>query len=955
MKRDRMHVVTSVVLLCLLASSCFRPPFVSTASASFDKSLNASACYKVLESNLAAIGADDLIRGFELTGSDEVIGIVDTGLDPLIPCLAGKEKVIDWIDLTEEGKASVLGELKAIDGVISIGGVSLRVEGLRSLSGTYVVGVLPKALSSQFASQPDIYFVAYDPVKEGVYEAVAVDADMDLVLTNETVLYPYNASKSALKIEVDDHQYVSVVLTSIERDGEDVRFGFDLTGHGTGMASILSGYAGVSPDARLMAVKAIPSTGAFDWQVLVRGIESCLNHGASVVLLGSVPQDHIPESLWLEVERLAQSKNAHIVMPAGDKGPGVGTLTASSDWPGLVISSGYYPSGTLKTFFPSKSLGDTFYLESSCGPDLKGNRGIDIIAPAIAPVYRAGYEGLQQFGLMEGTSVSAAYAAGAICLLREGSKRLGDSPLEAASSALVQGASLLDGTLPVEQGNGKINLVNAWSLLSKGREDPKLKLVHKWNGNVTDGDLWVKGNNLGAFPLWIDNFATAFRRIELKSTADWLKNQGNYVDIMPVAQRSVVTYGCEKLDPGFYGAEIIADDSHTPYVDAKVAVSIAVPNEFAPKGSVSFASPLYRGSAVCRQFVSVPESAQGFTLSMQTLGSSANFALYNPDGLLVEKGLIEDEKECAVGLPKGGLWQVCFFTDPLDEHEEKTFILAEAKLEGLCVSNLGVLDGSQGFDIKSDEMMPIGLNFISSKNETELRHRMSVIIPPGESMFLPLVTVPQGVESLWLRFGTDTGHTLKAYLYYLDETSGKWIEIDASSSGDTYIGQIHLDSPARGRYMACIEGDPEGDACYAEIDYMVLESLPKSSSVPMMTRTNLLKPGLTHIEIEARRDQESPQTVVIRKERGEIVGVIERASLSKAQAYLVQLTGTGELKTIRAFTKDELFPVDLCVVLGGRAYQLYNGKVTAPLQYGEYGTYGVFGSGDTIRFRTMPE
>jgi hypothetical protein len=386
-----------------------------------------------------------------------------------------------------------------------------------------------------------------------------------------------------------------------------------------------------------------------------------------------------------------------------------------------------------------------------------------------------------------------------------------------------------------------------------------------------------------------------------------------------------------------------------------MAVSIAVPNEFAPEGSVSFASPLYRGSAVCRQFLSVPESAQGFTLSMQTLGSSANFALYNPDGLLVEKGLIEDEKECAVGLPKGGLWQVCFFTDPLDEHEEKTFILTEAKLKGVCVSDLGVLDGCQGFAIKSDEMMPIGLRFISSKDETELRHRMSVIIPAGESMFLPLVTLSQGVESLWLRFGTGNGHTLKAYLYYLDETSGKWIEIGASSSGDAYIGQIQLESPARGRYMACIEGDPEGDACYAEIDYMVLESLPKSYSVPMVKRINLLKPGLTHIEIEARRDQGSPKTVVIRKERGEIVGVIERAYLSKAQTYLVQLTGTGELKTLKAFAKEELFPVDLCVVLGGRAYQLYNGKVTAPLQYGEYGTYEVFGSGDIIRFRTMPK
>ena len=185
-----MHFLTSVVLLCLLASSCFQHFSVSIASASFEKSLNASTCYKVLDSNLADIGASDLMKGFDLRGSDEVIGIVDTGLDPLIPCFAGKEKVIDWIDLTEEGTASILGELKAIDGVISIGGITLRVEGLKSLSQTYVVGVLPKALSSQFTSHRDIYFVAYDPLKEGVYEAVAVDTNMDLILTDETVLYP---------------------------------------------------------------------------------------------------------------------------------------------------------------------------------------------------------------------------------------------------------------------------------------------------------------------------------------------------------------------------------------------------------------------------------------------------------------------------------------------------------------------------------------------------------------------------------------------------------------------------------------------------------------------------------------------------------------------------------------------------------------------------------------------
>ena len=103
---------------------------------------------------------------------------------------------------------------------------------------------------------------------------------------------------------------------------------------------------------------------------------------------------------------------------------------------------------------------------------------------------------------MEGTSVSAAYTAGAISLLRQGAIRFGAKPL-AASLGLLEGATELDGISPVEQGYGRIDLSRAWSLVAKGIADPRLKLAHKWNGHVAGGGLWIKDTTLGAFPLWI--------------------------------------------------------------------------------------------------------------------------------------------------------------------------------------------------------------------------------------------------------------------------------------------------------------------------------------------------------------------------------------------------------------------------------------------------------------------
>ncbi len=919
---------------------------------SYERLIDSNASYAALNRNLAALGVDMVIKGSGVTGTGQVVGIVDTGVDPLMPGFIKKDgtsKIVNWFDVTSEGEATILGKYRSQNGIISVNNVDLNVEDLKNLSGTYIVGMLPSIISKEFPSNPDIYFVAYDPVKEGVFEAVAVDTDLDLDFGNEVTIYEYNTSKNGVKLQIDNERAISLVAALVDTSGEKVVFGFDLHGHGTGMASIVSGYdrgyGGVVPDAELVVAKAISSTGFGSWDNILRGIEYCLNNRAGVVLVGAVPENSASDPLWAAIERLAQSKNANIVMAAGNKGPGVGTLTVCSSWPGLIISSGYYPPTAFKALFGSSLVNDTWYPYSSSGPDLEGNKGIDVMAPAIAPVPKPGYHEALQFTLMEGTSVSAAYTAGSVALLRQGAIRFGLDPLEGATLSLLEGAKPLDGVLPVEQGYGKINLVKAWSLLIKGISNSRLKLVHKWMGNVAAGGVWLKGKSLGALPVWADNFAPAFRHVEIETTEDWLKSQSHYLDIIPVAQRSTVVYGSEKLSPGFYSGEVLADDPSTIGVDGRMAVSISIPHEFSQEGSVDFPAALGTGNNVSRHFLRVPQSAEGVSLSMEALGSGARFMLYNPDGLLVEEGWIEESRVCTVGLPKAGLWQICFFRDPLDGVEGRAVIVVNAKLSGLCITDLGTLQDVQELIVKSDETLPVRLGFTSSSPQLEWRERKSVLIPAGKTTFLPLLSVSQEVESICLRFGTNKTSVLRGFLYYLDETSGKWLEVKSSVTDDTGRGQICVNGPAKGRYLACIEGYTKGRSSYAEIDYLIMENRNQVSEVPVVGRANSLKQGVTSIKIKAAQNPDSSKTLVIRKANGDdILGVIDRTAIAPSQRYLIQLSGTGTLRTIRAYGEGGLAPVDACVTVGDAAYQLHKGKITIPVPSADYGNYEVSGS-----------
>ena len=950
-----------IVATFIMAALLFPVTYVAYAEGNLEKtarvsvssperSIDSNAAYAALQGNLESIGADKLVSEYGITGVGQVIGLVDTGVDASMPGMFrqdGTSKIKIWQDLTQEGVGNILGTYQADpQGIVTVQGARLNVKSLKSLSNTYVVGIMPYVVSDLLPAKPDIYFVAYDPLAKGVFEGVAVDTNLDMDMSNETTLYRYDRSNNVAKIQIDSSKAVSVVVASIDTSVGKVSFGFDLHGHGTALASIISGYdkgyGGVAPGADVIVAKAIGSTGAGDWYDIIRGVQYCINKGAGVVLIGAVPDTPITDSGWASVQELARTRNVHLVIPAGNVGPGAGSLTFSDTSGSLIVSSGYYPVATYRAVFGERIPKDTWYPFSSCGPDLDGQRGIDISAPALAPVPKPGYYLAPRFTLMEGTSVSSAYAAGSVALLRQAAIRFGAQTFSGTILSLLQGASPLLGALPVEQGYGKIDLNKAWSLVMGGISDPKLKLARKWDGEITNGDLWIKGSALGAFPLWLDNFAPSYRRAQVSCSDDWLRCQSTSLNMAPIAQRDTLIYGSDQVAPGFYSGQILVDDPLTLGVDAAMVVSMSLPENVEAGSGGSFNMTVDGNDSRLRKFIYVPESVQSMSLSLSGEGSGARYAIYNPYGLMVEQGFLETSQSVFVGLPASGLWQICFFRDLQDEISGTFSVDVNAAFPGVCVSDQGITGDIQEFSLTSDERMSVSFQLIGGSSASEWRDRQSTLVYTGQSHVISIPAIDESVTMLSLRCGTTRDSVLRMCLYCIDKDTGKWVEVQRIMTDNAGTAQIGLANPPPGEYSLTLEAYTQKAWAYAEVDCVAIKGTTDSRGSPLVRNVEWLNSETGSIQVKPAQGYDSARTIAVkRKDNGNIVGVFRRAYIDSNQLPVVQLTGTGQIKTIKAYNREWFVPIDIPVTIGNATYQLHRGKITVPIGDAETGDYNL--------------
>jgi subtilisin family serine protease len=907
--------------------------------------LDADTAMAIAATNLRAIGAKEVAAALGVSGSGQTIAVIDTGIDVMAPAFRqanGVLRIVGWRDLTGEGASTALSRCTPDRGFIEVSGQRLDVSKLESLSGSFYVGVLPESIGSKVGR--DLFFVVFDPAIQGRFEAVAIDSNGDMSFEGEAVLYQFDESRTAATVLPYRDLGFSVIVADILDNGKTIVFGADLNGHGTGLASLAAAsgpgsYSGVAPAASLLAVKVLDSSGKGSWSSILRGVKYALAKGADIVLLGAVPDSATVDPEWNTVQKLAESKRASIVVPAGNRGPGAGSLTVSKGAASTLVVGGYLAEGCRVPGFTVSR--DVWYPWSAAGPLPDGSKGVDLVAPALAAVPAVGYSVSPGFLLLEGTSASSAYVAGGLALLREAAGTSTNVHEEARLLlALLEGCAPMPNTLPLEAGRGKINIAAAWDAFKSGIAETGLKIARKWDGIVSRGGVFLRGGAIGAFPMWVDNLAPYSRIVDVRTTADWLRVQADYLGVPAVSQRNTWVLGNDVPSPGLYCSEVIVDDPSTPGRDDSILVSEAVPQRATEDAAgcprvFRFYMPSGPEVPVSRQFLEVPHSVESMEVRIAPALPGAILSVYNPVGQLVYQEAAGDTS-VTIGLPMTGLWQMCIHQDPSLSIPRSLLHEVTITLSGVVVADKATDPDSQVFLVSIPTKGAAASDFSILPLLARFRVRRSTSMSTSSSTTVVFPEITEEAVGLSIRIGSVSGSVLQAHLYRFSDTEGRWVEIASCSTDSSGLGQIHYPSPTVGKYVAYIEAYGKDPQVYGEMDVLVLDS-GAAVSANVRISTTVQDIASQHVSGEVAIDARGqPQCVVLKNATGSaVLGVVESTPVEQAAIPLVQLMGVMDagqgrgIRTIRAWTPDGRYAVDIVVSVGQVYYQLDTGKLTA--------------------------
>lgn len=214
------------------------------------------------------------------------------------------------------------------------------------------------------------------------------------------------------------------------------------------------------------------------------------------------------------------------------------------------------------------------------------------------------------------------------------------------------------------------------------------------------------------------------------------------------------------------------------------------------------------------------------------------------------------------------------------------------------------------------------------------------MVSTQRSTVVSLPVIDESSESISIRFGTATGSVLRTFLYYFDESTGKWTELQKAMTDKSALGEVYLQKPNPGRYLAYIEAYSSNQAAYAEVDALVIKSGEGILDVPAKEPLNFLRQGSTVLQIVPDTTGSGPRTLVIRTgDDQRIAAVFDRYTVNFSQLPVVQVMGNQNLKTVKAWIKDGMVPVDIALTIGNTTYQLHRGKVTAGISSAPYLKY----------------
>jgi len=913
-------------------------------------------------------------------GSGIKVGLVDTGIDVRV---IDPEKVSNFTDLTKEGTVSMSEPMSVSPtGSIVYGGRMYDVRGVETKSGFLRVGVWkPRdaigegAMCQEFLDATgEVAVLVADNYLPEQYDTVYIDTNLNGSFSDEVGLEVYRNSKASvfLRSRTGIPGVFSIVVCDIFHNGQEIVLGFDGHGHGTSVASILTGYEnvmrGIAPGADLAVVKAVESSGRTSWSLLKKGIEILCEQGVKIIIMSVAPMDNEADltEIMTALDKAGRDYGATIVVPSGNQGPGLETMPSYVDLQNVIAVGGYIPSSA--SYYLGWDVSGTLWPWSSIGPTDNGNT-VTVIAPAVAPALAPLWMSeLDSPRIFEGTSCSAAYVGGVLAILTQHQEQTGRSVSAfLLKRAIREGAQTINSLQPVEQGSGLINGFASVEAISRIRESTNLRAVLKWESDFKVNGFFDRNRLAGYVPMSIDNFSPFSVRLKF-SAPKWIFLPAEEIGIPAVEQRETSVRTVDLENPGLYSGWLRADDHDIPGEELSLLWTAIVPRSLDPGGYFGTQQMIWPGD-IHREYIKISEGIERLDVTAGVIEDSEEnprgrikVYVYDEKGTLayesdwIGKGAERRDARAEIRLPGPGVWEIDVLSDPVSS----SFGAREAVFK-LSVSSKGLVPVGLRNEIWAQGSEPSSVSSeIDLLNTEETFSYKPILVVFGEngevSIDSPRVTassaltkslpeVPPGAKYLYVSTSNpkDLGADLNIYLYYFDKDNGKWKEVSSSAAKGESDEEIALVNPKPGQYIAYIEAL---NLTQTETAFRWISAVVKGSKdYKVLTGT-----GDKEELLWAEGEQKTlrfivPSSLAEAKEvfltvwdsaSGRLRGIVP-VHVHKGSPTPFVYVGKGAsfdgktAVTIRAWEPYTFKPIDALVSLDDVWYQLYDGQATVIL------------------------
>ncbi|MGZ3695135.1 MAG: S8 family serine peptidase, partial [Bdellovibrionota bacterium] len=219
----------------------------------------------------------------------------------------------------------------------------------------------------------------------------------------------------------------------------DKKDGMDLMdfGLGTKVASLIIGNSiGLAPNSKVLPIRVFDANGASNWEVIAKGINYALAHGAKIIEFGGGPLTNLSGAMCDALGQV-DAQGALLVVPAGNDGTAQDSYPMGCEISNVVVAASSDETGKLSSF------------------SNYGFPAVHVAAPG-EKILSMGRDGALSEGT--GTSMSAALTAGAAALVWSAHP---EYTAQMVRKALVRGSNQTDGLRGKVLANGLLDAFGA--------------------------------------------------------------------------------------------------------------------------------------------------------------------------------------------------------------------------------------------------------------------------------------------------------------------------------------------------------------------------------------------------------------------------------------------------------------------------------------------------------------